>query len=128
MIFAPPPLPAGPGRSELRRMEQFINQAEDLSPQSSTNQQQAPPSSSSPSSSSSQPFGNFGMMRIPGRGRRTDRHVPGVEDETIEASLLGELAVLSISNESHEVRSPYLVLKAGRGTLVALPFDGFYNV
>ena len=42
---------------------------------------------------------------MPGRGsRRADpRLVPGVGDETIEASLLGDLAVLSIANDSHEV-------------------------
>ena len=80
-------------------MQQYINQAEDQSP-SSTNQQQ----SSSPPSSS-QPFGSLGIMRMPGRGgRRSDpRLIPGVGDETIEASLLGDLAVLSIANDSHEV-------------------------
>ena len=42
---------------------------------------------------------------MPGRGgRRSDpRLIPGVGDETIEASLLGDLAVLSIANDSHEV-------------------------
>ena len=93
----------GPGRSELKRMEQYINQAEDPAMSSSSNQ----PQSSSPpsSSSSSQPFG-MGIMRMPGRGgRRSDpRLIPGVGDETIEASLLGDLAVLSISNDSHEVQ------------------------
>ena len=95
----------GPGRSELKRMEQYINQAaEDQSSQppssSSSNQQQ----SSSPPSSS-KPFGSIGMMRMPGRGgRRVDpRLVPGVGDETIEASLLGDLAVLTITDESHQV-------------------------
>ena len=93
--------PSGPGRSELKRMEQFINQAqEDVTSSMSTN-----PQHPSPSSSSSQPFGSLGMMRMPGRGsRRADpRLVPGVGDETIEASLLGDLAVLSIANDSHEV-------------------------
>ena len=93
----------GPGRSELKRMEQYINQAveDKSSPPPSSNQQR----SSSPSSSSSKSFGSLGMMRMPGRGsRRADpRLVPGVGDETIEASLLGDLAVLSISNDSHEV-------------------------
>ena len=45
------------------------------------------------------------MMRMPGRGgRRVDpRLVPGVGDETIEASLLGDLAVLTITDDSHQV-------------------------
>ena len=96
----------GPGRSELKRMEQYINQAaEDQSSQplsSSSNQQQP---SSSPPSSSSKPFGSLGMLRVPGRGgRRVDhRLVPGVGDETIEASLLGDLAVLTITDDSHQV-------------------------
>ena len=92
----------GPGRSELKRMEQYINQAvEDQSSPPPSNQRE----SSSPPPSSSQPFGSLAMMRMPGRGsRRADpRLVPGVGDETIEASLLGDLAVLSISNDSHEV-------------------------
>lgn len=92
LLFSVP----GPRRSELKRMEQYKNQAED---QSSPNQPQTTSSSSPP------PFGSLGIMRLPGRGsRRADpRLVPGVEDETIEASLLGDLAVLSISNDSHEV-------------------------
>ena len=87
-------------------MEQYINQAaEDQSSQplsSSSNQQQP---SSSPPSSSSKPFGSLGMLRVPGRGgRRVDhRLVPGVGDETIEASLLGDLAVLTITDDSHQV-------------------------
>ena len=42
---------------------------------------------------------------MPGRGgRRVDpRLVPGVGDETIEASLLGDLAVLTITDDSHQV-------------------------
>jgi hypothetical protein len=84
-------------------MEQYINQAdEDQSspPPSSSNQQQP-----SPPSSSTKPFGSLGMMRMPGRGgRRVDpRLVPGVGDETIEASLLGDLAVLTITDDSHQV-------------------------
>ena len=101
-LLCPLYFPSGPGRSELKRMEQFINQAsEDKTSPSSTNPQQP-----SPPPSSSQPFGSLGMMRMPGRGsRRADpRLVPGVGDETIEASLLGDLAVLSIANDSHEVR------------------------
>ena len=95
--------PPGPGRSELKRMEQYINQAaEDQSSpplSSSSNQPSSPPSSSSKS------FGSLGMMRVPGRGgRRVDhRLVPGVGDETIEASLLGDLAVLTITDDSHQV-------------------------
>lgn len=97
----------GPGRSELKRMEQYINQAADdqssQPPSSSSSNQQQP--SSSPPSSSSKPFGSLGMMRMPGRGgRRVDpRLVPGVGDETIEASLLGDLAVLTITDDSHQV-------------------------
>lgn len=74
-------------------MEQFKNQAENQLP-----------SRSSPN----QPFG-FGIMRLPGRGRsRAEADAlglgplsrGGVADERIEVSLLGDLAGLSISNES----------------------------
>ncbi len=76
-------------------MEQFKNEAEDQPP---------------PSRSDNQPFGGLAGMgmggRLPKRGRKLDPSSlgiasgRGVSDERIEVSILGELAGLSISNES----------------------------
>ena len=98
-------------------MEQFKNQADNQSPVRS---------------SSNQPFGGLGgigVIRLPGRGRTADPEAlglplpnrGGVSDESrIEVSLLGDLAGLSISNEStggFEVSS-HFQLKHVRSILV----------
>ncbi len=73
-------------------MEQFKNEAEDQ-----------PRSPNQPLNA----LGGLGMgARLPGRGRKLDSNAlvmtpgRGVSDERIEVSMLGELAGLSISNES----------------------------
>ena len=91
---------AGPSRSELQRMEQFMNQTE------SQPSQPTPPSQPPQESQSS----SFGVMRMPGRGRKrgpdpeTLGLAPGgVTGETIKASMLGDLAVIDIANSPLEV-------------------------
>ena len=83
-------------------MEQFMNQAESQSSAS-------PPSSPSQPSQESQ-SSPFGVMRMPGRGRKRGPDPDslglapgGVTGETIKASMLGDLAVIDIANSPLEV-------------------------
>ena len=66
---------------------------------------QTPPASSQQSAASSQPPSAFGMgiIRLPGRMPGSDNEALGVAEDAIQASLLGDLAVLSIANETPEV-------------------------
>lgn len=86
--------PPGPSRSELQRMEQFMNQTENTPSQPSQDSQPSP----------------FGVMRMPGR-RKPRGPDPGslglapggVTGETMKASMLGDLAIIDIANSPLEV-------------------------